>query len=78
MSHLVPLHLLSSGQTGRIKTVMGKPDQVHRLGELGLRDGVQVEMVQTGSPCIVRFSGHKLCFRADDLLSVLVQPGGAR
>ncbi len=74
---LVPLNLLSPGQSGQVSHVMGQSDQVHRLEELGLRGGAAVEMVQGGSPCIIRLSGHKMCFRADDLLRVLVRRGAA-
>ena len=71
---LVPLSLLTAGQSAHIGQVLGKPDQVHRLQELGLRGGVTVEMVQPGSPCIIRLGGHKLCFRGDEVTRVLVQP----
>lgn len=74
-TNLLPLRLLAPGQTALIHEVLGRVDQVHRLHELGLRRGVQIEMVRSGSPCIVRLGGHKLCFRADDLMSVLVTPG---
>jgi hypothetical protein len=47
---------------------------VHRLDELGLRQGTVVEMLQAGTPCIIRFAGQKVCFRADELLTVLVAP----
>jgi Fe2+ transport system protein FeoA len=47
------------------------------MHELGLRDGADIEMVQSGSPCIIRLAGHKLCFRADELFSVLVRQGSA-
>ena len=75
MHELIPLNLLRSGQTARIGHVTGRPEQVHRLEELGLRGGTQIEMVQAGTPCIIRLAGHRqLCFRADDLLRVLVRP----
>jgi ferrous iron transport protein A len=77
MGELIPLSLLKSGCTALVGQILGRPEQVHRLEELGLRDGTQVEMLQAGSPCIIRLAGHKLCFRADDLLSVLVRPGVA-
>jgi Fe2+ transport system protein FeoA len=75
MNELIPLNLLESGCTALIGQVLGRPEQVHRLEELGLRGGAAVEMLQPGSPCIIRLAGHKLCFRADELLSVLVRPG---
>jgi len=71
----LPLRLLPPGQKAMIHEVLGRVDQVHRLHELGLCRGVQIEMVRSGSPCIVRLGGQKLCFRADDLLNVLVAPG---
>ena len=75
MGELIPLNLLGAGCTALVGQLLGHPEQVHRLEELGLRGGAQVEMLQTGSPCIIRLAGHKLCFRADELLRVLVRPG---
>lgn len=75
MVSLMPLFQLEPGQRARIRQLMGMPDQVHRLEELGLRAGSTVEMVQPGSPCIVRLDGGKLCFRGNEAFSVLVQAG---
>jgi Fe2+ transport system protein FeoA len=75
MNESIPLNFLTAGQTGAIDQLIGRPEQIHRLKELGLRDGAQVEMIQPGTPCIIRLAGHKLCFRADELLHVLVRPG---
>lgn len=72
MSEPIPLMLLAAGQTARIDQLLGLPDQVHRLEELGLRTGAVVEMLQPGAPCIVRLAGHRLCFRADELTQILV------
>ena len=54
---LVPLASLKAGQMGRIGEVLGGGDVVHRLRELGLRDGAEVQMVRPGSPCIIRLDG---------------------
>lgn len=78
MHDLIPLSLLPAGECARIDQVIGLPEQVHRLEEMGLRGGAAIEMVQSGSPCIVRLEGHKLCFRADELLSVLVRQGAGQ
>lgn len=77
MNDLIPLSLLAPGQSALVDRIIGRPDEVHRLEELGLRGGTAIEMVQCGSPCIIRLAGHKLCFRADELLSVLVRCGAA-
>lgn len=78
MSDLIPLRMLQPGQSARIGQIMGDPQQVHRLEELGLRQGTQVQMVQAGSPCIIQLAGHKLCFRQNEALNVFVQPGESR
>ena len=73
-ANLIPLHVLRAGECGTVVDVLGPPEQVHRLQELGLRNGVDIEMVQSGEPCIVRLFGQTLCFRADRLLRVVVRP----
>ena len=72
---LIPLRLLRAGERGRVGAVLGAGELAHRLREMGLRQGAEVQMVRPGSPCIIRLSGHKLCFRADDATSVLVSTG---
>ena len=74
---MIPLEFLRPGQHAHIGQLVGKPDEVHRLEELGLRQGAAVEMIQAGSPCIIRLNGHKLCFRDCDVFQVLVTPGDA-
>jgi ferrous iron transport protein A len=75
--NLIPLSLLAPGQHAEVDQITGRPDEVHRLEELGLRGGAAIEMIQGGSPCIIRLAGQKLCLRADELLSVLVRRGAA-
>ena len=77
MYDLIPLRCLTPGQTAEIGQILGDPLQVHRLHELGLRDGTRVEMVRSGSPCVVRLAGHKLCFRQNKGVDVLVRPATA-
>ena len=75
VSHeLIPLQNLRRGEAAEVVEVLGRPDSIHRLQELGFRSGMNVEMVQPGSPCIIRLTGHTLCFRAAELLRVLVRP----
>ena len=75
---LVPLTLLRSGQSGRIGEVLGTGRVVDHLRELGLRAGVTVEMVRSGSPCILKLDGQKLCVRSDEMTGVLVRTGAGR
>lgn len=73
MPELVPLSALRSGQIGEIGQLLGIPDQIRRLEELGLRVGAILEMIRCGTPCIIRVDGSKLCFRNDDSLCILVR-----
>lgn len=75
MHDLIPLRCLFAGQTGLVEEVVGKSDEVQRLHEIGLCRGASVEMIQPGSPCVIRLGGNKLCFRHDELMSVLVRAG---
>ncbi len=77
MYDLLPLNLLSRGQLALVEQLAGDREQVHRLEELGIRAGVTVEMLQPGTPCIVRVAEQKLCFRDADLFNVIVRPGVA-
>ncbi len=74
MNTAIPLEHLPTGQSARVGQLVGEPEQVHRMMELGLRSGTQVEMLQSGSPCVVRLQGNKMCFRRCDLFDVLVHP----
>jgi ferrous iron transport protein A len=75
MYDLIPLSQLQRGSRAEVAEVVGSVEQVQRMREMGVSQGAELEMLQPGSPCIVRFGGHKLCIRADDTLGVLVRPG---
>jgi ferrous iron transport protein A len=70
----VPLASLLPGQSARIAAIVGRPDHAQHLREFGLCDGVRVQMIRPGSPCILRLAGSRVCFRSDRLLSILVEP----
>ena len=72
---LIPLGFLSRGQSAHVGELIGRVEQVQRLRELGLHPGVQVEMIQPGSPCIVLVDGRRLCFRDSEVIGILVRPG---
>jgi ferrous iron transport protein A len=76
LPQLLPLHLLARGESAEIDQLIGQAEQVHRLEELGLRSGVRVEMIQPGSPCIIRTpSDQRLCFRDTEMFGILVRQG---
>ncbi|MCC9607265.1 ferrous iron transport protein A [Blastopirellula sp. JC732] len=71
---MIPLDMLPIGQTAEIADVLGDLNDVKRLAEMGMRCGAVVQVVQQGSPCIVRVNGCSLCFRECAHLQVFVQP----
>jgi Fe2+ transport system protein FeoA len=75
---LLPLHLVPAGACVRVAQLVGAPDETSRLEELGLREGTVLEVVQSGTPCIIRLSDHKLCFRHGEGFHVLVNVGEHR
>lgn len=72
MPDLVPITALLPGERAEVRQLVGQPEQVRRLEELGVRSGVSLEMVQSGTPCIVRVGNARLCFRDGEMCSVLV------
>lgn len=75
LSELIPLELLPTGHRAYVDQLLGDAASIHRLHEMGLRQGIAVEMVQPGSPCIVKLMGNKLCIRDANLYQVMVRPG---
>jgi ferrous iron transport protein A len=70
---LIPLPFLRSGESGCVGDVIGTGCLVQRLREMGLRAGAKVQMVRSGSPCILRLDGQTLCIRSDEMSHVLVR-----
>ena len=68
---LMPLHFLAAGQKARIGQVLGGPEEVHRLEEMGVRQGAAIEVLQPGNTCIIRLEGQRLCFRGDEQFHIL-------
>ena len=77
MPDTLPLQMLAAGQRARIDQLVGRPDEVHRLEELGIRVGKPVQVLQSGGTCIVELDGTRLAFRDHEGFSVLVRVGDA-
>ncbi len=71
---VVPLNRLHAGESAIVRQIHGRPEDVQRLEEFGLRSGVPVEMFRPGPTCILRLNGGKVCLRANDALEILVAP----
>jgi ferrous iron transport protein A len=70
----IPITALRRGEVAEVAQVLGKPEHIRRLEEIGVHDGARLEVIRAGSPCIVRVGGATLCFREDELLRVFVRP----
>ncbi len=71
---LMPLELMASGESGVIEQVQGKPDWIGRMAELGIRHGNRVEVVASGSPCVLKVGECRLCLRVDECARIFVRP----
>ncbi|MBI3863590.1 MAG: FeoA domain-containing protein [Planctomycetia bacterium] len=67
------MQYLSPGETGCIMEIDGDNGLIRRLDEMGLRTGVEVRMVQPGTPCIVALNHQRLSFRGEEDAVVLVE-----
>ena len=76
-SVIVPLEALRTDEGGRICHIDGELELVHRLQEMGVREGARVRMIRCGSPCIVHVNDHRLSLRADGAVTILVELGAA-
>ena len=77
MPDTFPLQMLSAGQRARVDQLLGRPEEVHRLQELGIRIGTPIEMLQSGTTCIVKLDGARLAVRDHEGCRVLVKLGEA-
>lgn len=76
MHDVIPLRMVGLGQSAQIDTITGPIGLVQRLHELGLQPGTDVQVVQQGSPCIIRVAGTRLCFRGNEEANILVRTDG--
>ncbi len=71
---LIPLELLATGEWARVAELHGESGWHHRMAELGLQPGCRVQMIRSGSPCLLRVGESRLCLRADWAMHILVEP----
>ncbi|MBW3540964.1 MAG: ferrous iron transport protein A [Planctomycetes bacterium] len=72
-ARIVPLEDLYAGEGGRIVEIDGAEAAVQRLAEMGLRAGVAVRVLKTGSPAILGLDDQRLSFRPEAGTTVLVE-----
>jgi Fe2+ transport system protein FeoA len=72
--NLLPLEYLAQGEWAEVAQVAGEPGWVNRLAEMGVRAGMRLRMLQTGSPCLLQVGDHRLSLRPDGTTHILVRP----
>ena len=72
----IPLELMNPGELGTVAEVEGDLDVITRLREMGISEGTQIEMVQTGEPCIIGVGNNRLSLRVDQTTLVFVDIDG--
>lgn len=73
-SVILPVELLCPGEWADVTEVTGAPVWVGRMAELGVRTGSRVQVLQPGSPCLLRVGGARLSLRSDEGSQILVRP----
>ncbi|MBP90580.1 MAG: hypothetical protein CMJ64_28365 [Planctomycetaceae bacterium] len=69
---MLPIQFLHPGEPAVVEALDGPDVVVHRLREMGLEPGAEVEMLQEGSPCIIRIGEQRLSLRFDDSTTIFV------
>ena len=70
---VVPLEFLTAGERGRVVDVDGAEGTAMRLAEIGIRAGIDLQMLRPGRPCIVAVGNQRLSLRVDNSAVVLVK-----
>jgi Fe2+ transport system protein FeoA len=70
---LLPLERLKRGESGTVADVTGNQQWVCRLHEMGVRAGVRLTVLQTGSPTLLQIGSGRLSLRLGDAIRILVR-----
>jgi len=73
-TELMPLEFLHAGAWADVAEVTGEPGWVTRLGEMGVRIGSRLRVLQSGSPCLLQVGESRLSLRGDLAMQILVRP----
>jgi Fe2+ transport system protein FeoA len=70
----IPIDFLQAGEIATVVHLDGDACCIQRLQEIGLLPGARLQMLQTGSPCIIAMEGRRLSLRIDCHTSILLLP----
>lgn len=72
-SAILPLNTLRCNEKARVVDVFGDSGTLHRLDEMGVGVGTEIQMIRPGSPCIVAMAGKRLSLRLEAGTEILVE-----
>ncbi len=71
----IPLGTCAPGEVVRVESMGTDTVFTSRLRAMGIDDGVELDVVRTGSTMIVRLNhGSRLCLRGEDVAHIWVSP----
>jgi Fe2+ transport system protein FeoA len=73
---LLPLEMIGPGEWADVADVAGEPTWIGRMAELGVRIGSRLQILQPGSPCLLRVGDARLSLRGEWRTRILVRPVG--
>ena len=73
IGEVVPLEMLRADERACIVEMVGDSRQMHRLKEMGLREGSAIRMVRPGRPCLLAIDGKRISLRLDEAADILVE-----
>jgi ferrous iron transport protein A len=71
------LDQISMGERVRVRSVAGDDAIARRLGELGVRRGIEIEVMKRaplGDPTLFELCGYQLCLRRNESARIQVEP----
>ena len=73
---MMPLELVNPGDWADVAAINGEPSWIGRMAELGVRIGSRLQVLQSGSPCLLKIGDSRLSLRPALGTEILVQPVG--
>lgn len=73
LNEIIPIEFVESGRPVEIVDVAGSVEAVCRLNEIGFTAGVCLEVVRSGTPCIVSLDGRRISFRGEKSAAIYVR-----
>jgi Fe2+ transport system protein FeoA len=70
----LPLEFMPCESQATIVEMCGRPCQLQRLQELGIRQGCNVRMVSRGEPCLICIEGRRISLRLGESAEIFVVP----